>query len=71
MKRGRCLSQVAVVVVGVWEACLELPREQARGRMRVVLHNEKSTGVWITSQNHSTLFCSVMKNRSLDHHGSC
>ena len=37
MKRGWCLSQVAVVVVGVWEACLELPREQAQGGMRVVL----------------------------------
>lgn len=46
MKRGWCLSQVAVVVVGVWEPCLELPRGQAQGRMRVVLQrdNEKSTG---------------------------
>lgn len=60
MKTGWCLSQVAVVVVGVWEACLELPRGQAQGRMRVVLQreNEKSTGVWITSQKHSTLLCS-------------
>ena len=30
MKRGRCLSQVAVIVVGVWEGGLKLPRGQPR-----------------------------------------